>query len=443
MTALSSSSPAQSLEPDRTAQEEYAKVRKLAEFVRTELTGRLERAVQALGDPFLVRAKIAESRIKDLTSLHRKAQLRGWSTVEAFARTEDLVGFRVVCNNIQDIRRVARLLTESLRSDGHRVRRLDYLSRPKKDGYRAIHLNFSVPAALGSASADVSCEIQIRSLLQDSWARLSRVEVYSGEFAPPNAIANRMQKLAKKLAEADAIAESIRRDIARPRRGRAAIGGQPLNSSAAAFLYKAKWGVDPPGYVVQSVMHELGGQALRTDGFDSALQDDQLIEKLKTAYSEGSGRYEFEAEPYHLFRWIARSAIRGTGAAIREARRDGQAAAREIDVIGRAEALSDAPAVTDMLDALEYAHKDEDPEGTLTRWADGLDVSRSCIFCGTSIVDPEEFGEAAVRHYKIRGKNADEIRERLAESVRSSALEQGSFDNSSMCSYCSYVLSKD
>jgi hypothetical protein len=240
------------------------------------------------------------------------------------------------------------------------------------------------------------------------------------------------------------IAEQIRRDIARPRRGRRALGGQPLSPAAAAFLYREKWGNNPPGWVVQAAMRELEGEDIRTDGFATALADEGLIRRLREAYSDGSGRYQFDANNHLVFLWIASAVVRGIDAAIREARRHGRGEAAYIDATAQHEALSDIDGPEDIVDALEHAQKDEDPASDVERWADGLDALGKCSMCGTALVDPDEFADAAMRHYRVRsGRKADRIRERLRDAVRDSGAEEASFGSSSLCSYCAHMMSKD
>src|SRR5262245_12780313 len=210
---------------DQHESEVYSRVKSLAERARDDLNQRILKAVGALEDRNLVRIRLADSRIKSPSSLIRKAQQHGWSFEESLSKTWDLVGLRLVCNNLQDVRRVADLLEESLRRDGLTIKRHDYVKRPKPSGYRAIHLVFPMRVALGGDEADLGCEIQIRSLLQDSWAELSHDDVYSG--AAPPSIVSRMKALSTFLARADSTADRLRNDIARPRRGRRPISGQP------------------------------------------------------------------------------------------------------------------------------------------------------------------------------------------------------------------------
>lgn len=72
-------------------------------------------------------------------------------------------------------------------------------------------------------------------------------------------------------ARADAVAERIRQSIARPRKGRPPVAGQSLTESALAFIYRRRFGENPPDYLVQSIIRDFGGYQLRTDGLETAV----------------------------------------------------------------------------------------------------------------------------------------------------------------------------
>lgn len=429
-----------STQPKNPPPRSYLKVRALAEPALAHLRQKIEQAASGLGDPYLVRASVAAARIKSPSSLARKAQQRGWDFEEALSKVQDLIGFRFVCHNLQDVRRVADLIEESLRRDGLAVKRDDYTGKPKRDGYRSMHLVFRMKTRLGNDEAEFGCEIQIRSLLQDSWAQLSRADVYSGEAPVPTVVTRRMVALSKLLARADKIADGIRKDIVRPRRGRRPQSGQTLTDSAVAFLYRSRFGGDPPDYLVRVVRHDTEGMRLRADGLEVALGDEKLLDRLNQAYLDASG---WDPEPPQLFRWVVLSLLVGTDGALRRAASEGRQGRREIEVIGRREALADVPKIDDILNGLEKAPKDADPEWDLERWASALGATNDCACCGTTIVDPDQFAEAAVRYFKVRGKKAEALHERLAEAARSTAVETGSWGSSTVCSYCNHVLSKD
>jgi ppGpp synthetase/RelA/SpoT-type nucleotidyltranferase len=418
---------------DQHDSEAYSRVKSLAEHACDHLKQRILQAVGALEDRNLVRARLADSRIKSHLSLIRKAQQHGWSFEESLSKAWDLVGLRLVCHNLQDVLRVANLLEDSLRLDGLTVKRHDYVTKPKPSGYRAIHLVFPMRVPQGGNEADLGCEIQIRSLLQDSWAELSHDDVYAG--AVPPSIENRMKALSKLLARADATADRMRNDIARPRRGRRPISGQPLTDAAIAFLFREHFGDDPPDYLVRAVVRDTEGLGLRSDGIHAALADQSFIRRLQTAYEEASG---WAAEPTQLFEWAVHSLSFGKDAAVRRATAEARTAWREIETIARRELLPDA--ISQIICLVEYPQKEEDYESKIEVWASALGASHRCESCGISIVDPEEFAAAAVKHYKVRGRSAASLRERLVEAVQSRTTEMGWWGTPSICSHCSSAL---
>jgi len=57
--------------------------------------------------------------------------------------------------------------------------RRDYAATPTISGYRAVHLILEVETRLGEEGTQVvSCEVQLRTMLQDAWARISHATLY-------------------------------------------------------------------------------------------------------------------------------------------------------------------------------------------------------------------------------------------------------------------------
>jgi len=391
---------------------------RLAKVIAQDILQRIQDALRELGDPYFIRAGVDSWRVKASASLARKAAQHGWARDQAISKAQDVLGFRVVCHNLQDVGRVASLLMDSLGQAGLKPQRKDYVTNPKKDGYRAVHLTFRYPAKLAALQAEVGCEIQIRSLLQNSWAQLSRADLYAPSEEVPSTILKKMRLLSDQLAKADAIADSIRTQFARPRKGRKPTSETPISGSALAFIYRQRYGGDPPEYLVQWVLREYQGTEVRTDGLDSTLRDEVFQEKLREAYGD---RVKWDADKDQLFRWSVHSLVHGQESAIRHARRDGK---EEWGEIVRIALL-------------------EDGDSDFESLASGLGGLRHCDRCGATIVDPEDLADAVVSHYKLRGKRADNARDRLITAVQSSGVEVGAWDNSRLCGYCDHVMSKD
>src|SRR2546427_1083257 len=110
--------------------EKYEKAVKLAENVVSRVGTLLSAALGRVGNPELVRGTLEKPRLKELSSIVRKAKERGWSVEDAIERCWDFVGFRLVCNNLQDVKRAADLFEQSLKAEGLQAMRHDYIAKP-------------------------------------------------------------------------------------------------------------------------------------------------------------------------------------------------------------------------------------------------------------------------------------------------------------------------
>lgn len=424
--------------PEKKALDEaraYEQAEALAKHIVADINQRIESALAKLGDPHLIRGKLAPPRIKKPESLRRKAAEFGWTFAEALTNARDMIGFRVVCNNLQDVYRATELVIKELKDIGLNVNVVDLIKRPR-DGYRAIHLWFAFPIQVAAAKMTLHCEIQIRSLLQDTWAELSRVDFYRGNVPPT--LKTSMEKLSDKFYQADKAADKLRSRITKPRRGSKPADGTIINESAIAFLFRHAFDEDPPEYLVQSTLRELEGTPIRTDGLAAVLDDTNFLTRLETEYREAN-RLEIDADPVQLFRWAVDAAINGRDFALREAKRSGRSAWQETDSIYRREALSDLPDADDLPDYEHNALDDGDMDYDLTHWAEALDASHSCA-CGTKIIDEYAFADAYIKRKRLRGNKAERAREAIISMVVNSGVETGS---SGLCSYCAHMMEKD
>ncbi len=191
---------------------------------RTELKQLLTDIINNIKDTTLVRARIVDFRIKDVDSILKKLETKNKGKDERFLYShrkpsifdiDDLVGFRVVCNNIEDVYRFSELLKEKI-PDGAYLKIQDYIENPKSDGYRALHINLQLDIETGSTLKKlerIPFEVQIRTLLQDSFARLSHKDVYKSDSSLPSDLKARTEDLADLLALADGMGTRFRERI--------------------------------------------------------------------------------------------------------------------------------------------------------------------------------------------------------------------------------------
>ena len=113
-----------------------------------------------------------ERRVKEMTSLVKKLQRKGLTIDAETAKTNilDIAGIRVVCNYLEDIYVIEKLLLKQ--EDVKLLKRKDYIEHPKENGYRSLHIVVSIPVFLADRVEATPVEIQIRTIGMDMWASL-------------------------------------------------------------------------------------------------------------------------------------------------------------------------------------------------------------------------------------------------------------------------------
>ena len=155
-----------------------------------------------------------ESRLKTTESIVEKLERKGLPvTVEtAKARLNDIGGIRIVCNYIDDVYAVEKMVLRQ--SDIQLVKRQDYIARPNYNGYRSLHLDMRVPVNLSDRTEEVLVEIQIRSVAMDFWASLEHDLRYKADKASlPEGINEEMLQCADEIAVIDRKMQNMYRRI--------------------------------------------------------------------------------------------------------------------------------------------------------------------------------------------------------------------------------------
>ena len=182
----------------------------------------LERALtELLSDRDLTRVTSTSGRVKSKRRTWRKIhQPRYASHVTAVddipGLIDDLVGLRVTCINVRDIDMIQTALDALPRAAGDGLwldpaSERDYVAEPKASGYRGWHVNLGIKVG----ETPVVCELQVRTLLQDSWGELTHEETYSKDGALPPLVDVLSTRMADLLAILDDIAEDLRTELDR------------------------------------------------------------------------------------------------------------------------------------------------------------------------------------------------------------------------------------
>jgi len=408
----------------------YIKAVELADVVVRRIGALLASSLEKVGSPDLVKGVLDKPRIKLLSSLARKAKQRKWSIEEAIEKCWDFVGFRVVCNNLQDVSRAADLFQRALEENGLKPHRHDYIEEPQKTGYRAIHITFPVKVGFAGDDMTLGCEIQIRTRLQDAWGHLSREELYGKNV--PESLLERTRELAETLAKADAVAEEIRRQVTKPRKGEEPAANAPLTADAIAFLYRRAFAEEPPDYVVEIALRQVGEKKIRADALDALLRDKTFLGKLDAAYLEHT---KWSPYPAMIMECAIHAALNGTASAIAFAKRQGKADWAEIDAQYKSELSHAVPETwSDLKEQLEDRSADID---TIAAYFDAV---KTCG-CGTEMAEFDDVVSSVQLHYGLEGDDASEASKLVIAALNDSGLEDS--DGSGLCSYCNHVFNDD
>lgn len=217
----------------------------------------LERALtELLSDRDLARITSISGRVKSKRRTWRKIHHPRYENQVATlddvtGAIDDLVGLRVTCINVRDIDMIQTALDALPRVPAGGLwldptSERDYVAEPKESGYRGWHVNLGI--AVGETP--VVCELQIRTLLQDSWGELTHEETYSKDGALPPLVDVLSTRMADLLSILDDIAEDLRTELDRIDQEVVAGHDDPLIVAAdalagqaadAAALLRGRW----------------------------------------------------------------------------------------------------------------------------------------------------------------------------------------------------------
>ena len=153
------------------------------------------------------------SRVKRPVSVVGKLKRLGKPiTVESISENlNDVAGIRVICSFIDDIYKVAEML--SVQDDVTVVQVKDYIQKPKPNGYRSYHMIVEIPVFFSEGKQMMRVEIQLRTVAMDFWASLEHQMKYKKESADHPEIAAELKSCAETIAATDARMLGIRKRI--------------------------------------------------------------------------------------------------------------------------------------------------------------------------------------------------------------------------------------
>ena len=154
-----------------------------------------------------------ESRLKSVESIVKKLQKKDLEiSIDSIVNNlSDVAGVRVICNYKDDVESIAKFLVNQ--DDITYIEQRDYISNPKENGYRSLHLIIAIPIFLYESTELVRVEVQIRTIAMDFWASLEHKLKYKKESPVSNNLYHRLQRCAINLAALDEEMQDIYRVI--------------------------------------------------------------------------------------------------------------------------------------------------------------------------------------------------------------------------------------
>lgn len=150
-------------------------------------------------------------RVKTPESILEKMEVRNIPEEEFLEGVQDVAGLRIMCQFVEDIYEVVRLLHQ--RNDFNILIERDYIHNKKKSGYRSYHIVLEYPVQRIEGEQKILVEIQIRTLAMNFWATIehSLNYKYKGEY--PEEIHERLERAAEAAFLLDEEMSQIREEI--------------------------------------------------------------------------------------------------------------------------------------------------------------------------------------------------------------------------------------
>lgn len=380
-----------------------------------------------------IRGSITESRIKRPAKVWENATKAGLTGVEVFTHVEDLIGIRIVCNNLSDIPPIV----EMIRADCSILKVIDVkdmVSSPLNIGYRASHVRTIFSDIYDPHKSRIACEIQVRTLAQDTWARLSRADLYGKNV--PSSIRTLAHALSTQLSAIDEISQLIRDELNQcPPIAEGIKDIDYITPQRLALLYKHKFGEDIYEWSLIDWVRHLEDAEAKTIGDVRELLEDTKVRNTINKISNRIRGFDLEDLEWAVYSALVASES-STAQGVKAVKSRIQDEWNEIVATARRETLSEMPDTLD--EFVEMLEAGSVPIEALKEFG-GI---QSCYRCGTDILRPEQAADAVLDYYGNPDTELD--LEALFEQTEGEDVpEVESVDYSGACQYCGYQMSKD
>lgn len=391
--------------------EKYSKHKGTFQSELSQLKDLLRLRLQQLKRTEGTRARLVDARVKKPAKIWKKAVSLGFSSSKALNKIVDVLGIRIVCNNLSDTESVINMIKQEI-SYFHIKKINDMVSNPRADGYRAIHIHTTINPFSGNDKEKIPCEIQIRTLAQDMWGRLSRDDLYGNK--PPEMIAVATKAISKQLSAIDDMAQQIRNELNKPAEKAQNIEEtDPLSPQRLALLFNQKYDDDIWRWSLYDWMSSLEEAEAETIKDVMGLLDDDKLRKRLDKIAKRIRGYPLEDPEWAVYSAMVAAEV-NTESGIGAVKDRIETEWDEISTIALRESLP--PTIEDFIDELEnvtaYRTKDSEDYAEEIKSYFSLLGCMSADMYGTQQLDTMCAVEALVVYY---GDDIDE--DRLTELI--------------------------
>ncbi len=128
-----------------------------------------------------------KARVKDFDSYYTKVlkKLREHPDRDSLPIVSDLLGIRIICPFLENLKDAERLLRETLQVT--EVERKGYHRNVREFGYASTHLMVRVPGCIlvkFHLTEQLLCEVQLQTILQNAWSEVEHDLIYKADFSP-------------------------------------------------------------------------------------------------------------------------------------------------------------------------------------------------------------------------------------------------------------------
>ena len=190
-----------------TPEEYYGNAFPLLKQGEAYLKSLIETYPNACAEDELQSILYVKTRIKSPESMMGKLKKRGLmeDAHTALQSTHDAIGIRVICSFVEEVYQIARWLEK--REDIQIIEKKDYISYPKPNGYRSLHLIVQFAA---KNLKSITAEIQLRTIAIDFWATLEHQIKYKRNVQHEETIRKELKRCADEIASVDLSMQTIR-----------------------------------------------------------------------------------------------------------------------------------------------------------------------------------------------------------------------------------------